>query len=214
MKLHAYVEWFKRDLAYKAPETWPLHLSQFFIRLTECYPNVDEIEDEETSAADQPAHEFTCPACGAVTRARMADPDRVDVLSTLLRAMARRSVTHRPLRRGLLNSMRYLSRERDAMSLLLRGMARRSAMHRAFHQEAIRLGRVAHATASARAESALAELERTAADALSIDGENNELAIRNQALSGALSGVLDAWNDQDADLVAALDRARAALEAK
>ena len=45
MTLHEYVTWFKNDLAYKAPETWPLHLSDFFVCLTERYPDVDELAE-------------------------------------------------------------------------------------------------------------------------------------------------------------------------
>lgn len=43
------------------------------------------------------------------------------------------------------------------------------------------------------------------------DAAPDALKARVDQLTGALTGVLDAWNDEDADLVAALDAARVAL---
>ena len=60
-----------------------------------------------------------------------------DHCSEMLRAMARRSVSRKPLRNGILWSLRYVQRERNTMSLMLRAMARRLTEERRKRQNLI-----------------------------------------------------------------------------
>lgn len=90
-------------------------------------------------------------------------------------------------------------RRLSGISKMLRGMARRSVMYRAFRQEAIRLGRVAHATANARAEAAQARVV--------------ELEAQVKALEPALRELMDQVNmgDEATDLAWKQHNARHAL---
>lgn len=45
MKLHEFIEWFREDLVYKAPETWPFHVKRFLDAVEERYENADEIKE-------------------------------------------------------------------------------------------------------------------------------------------------------------------------
>lgn len=49
MKLHEFVEWFREDLLYKAPETWPFHVKRFLDAIQERYENVTESDDVKES---------------------------------------------------------------------------------------------------------------------------------------------------------------------
>ena len=42
MNLHEFVDWFREDLAYKAPEMWPGHLQWFFDEVKDRYDNVED----------------------------------------------------------------------------------------------------------------------------------------------------------------------------
>lgn len=42
MKLHEFVDWFREDVLFKAPEEWPAHLRWFLGEVKERYADVDE----------------------------------------------------------------------------------------------------------------------------------------------------------------------------
>lgn len=44
LRLHEYVEWFRNDLAFRAPELWPDAISEFLDNLTTRFDNVDEVD--------------------------------------------------------------------------------------------------------------------------------------------------------------------------
>ena len=53
MKLHAYIEWMHRDLAYKPPEGWPGVLAQHLRFMAATYPDVDAREDKPAALSDE-----------------------------------------------------------------------------------------------------------------------------------------------------------------
>ena len=46
MKLHEFVEWFRNDIAYKAPEQWPGRITWFLDEVKERYPNLEDNDDD------------------------------------------------------------------------------------------------------------------------------------------------------------------------
>lgn len=47
MKLHEFVEWFRNDIAYVAPELWPGRITWFLDEVKERYASVEQLEEEE-----------------------------------------------------------------------------------------------------------------------------------------------------------------------
>jgi len=46
VKLHEFVEWFRNDIAYKAPEQWPGRITWFLDEVKNRYGNVQELDGE------------------------------------------------------------------------------------------------------------------------------------------------------------------------